>query len=839
MGRYLPISNDLDLTFGENINDNFTKIDNEFSSNSARMTQIEQDSITRDNDHKNSTSAHKAEHIPYTGSIVNVLNVKAALEALLSQLNNLVGNTGNSNSEIVDGRMGADNVARATLGILIREMHAKLIDADRVNQIISHGLQVINASQNSPVEFEIQGRTLVNLLGYDGNSENASVWNTISGTPRTVDTANVKYGNGSLKISIPTGDTSGSIRKLVPLETNKYYLLAGDVKNGNAGTGARIRFHNGTYKDPTPTVITDTTNFKFQYIKITPADIGTTNYIYLNVLGTENQYSYFDGIRLYEITAEEYNKIGVEWNEAEVEKRFPYVDAVQHLQNVAVIAEGENLLPPFSEWNSISSLATVVSPYELSLTTSGSSASYVDIPVISGKQYTFSCTKTNGGQHYVEWLDSNKNVIGNTGATIAQSYTVTVPVGAVYLRYIVRGNGTSNTFIFTNPILNLGNTAKPFVPRNPSYLFATVKLGQLGTVKDSLFKQDGQWLKRKLIEKDIVLDGSLGWSLRADGSGQKVLNFSTTSLNITPVGGNQVSDTFVRNDFFISKYNGSQLKNVSTTASGLWSGGGGIDSANIDEGFVIISASDSETGFGESYLPNADEIKAYFNGWQAKMVDANGKPTAWRSLVDGTDAPTQTLAYVSANKAPNYTPYKLSYVLATPQTININHLVEGDIAISGTTQVEVTSGVIVREKVVPTQHITTKQWFINEKGASTNIADSNLRYRTEKVFKIYRNSIDDSSKWKLYPSLTNQNGTAYWGIENVDYDPTAEYTVTYLVLDRHSFTVNATEVKAFYETSPKSVQDKIVEDVTDLETAVSILIQANADLYKRVKALGG
>jgi hypothetical protein len=793
--------------YRKQLDDNFDQVDTDIKANSSRITTVEQDSITRDNDHKNNTKAHKAENIEYTGSIVNVLNVKAALEALLSQLNNLVGNTGNSNSEIVDGRMGADNVARATLGILIREMHAKLIDADRVNQILTHGLQVINASQNSPVEFEIQGRTLVNLLAYDGNFERDSNGDGVANgwDSSLIDAAASivsDFTNGTKAQRITHTNTTRSIKKKINVKAGNYYVAICDFKSDGIATSILALEGYGSQ------IISASAIYKTVYRKFNPTADADISFI----LYSGNGWVQFDGARLYEVTAEEYAKIGVEWNDEEVAKRFPYVDAVKHLQNLAVIAEGENLLPPFSEWT-LHANAKMISPYELELNaTSTGQTSNVSIPVFPGQQYTFSCTKTNGGQHYVEWLDSNKNTIGNTGATITQSYTVTVPVGVAYLKYMLRGNG-AGTFSFSQPILTLGSTAKPFVPRNPSYLFAPVKLGQIGTVKDSLFKQDGQWQLVERVKKDVVLDGSLPWTFVSDNPGYKTVRLNSYFSSATENTGN-----------IITKYNGEVLKKSVTLLSN--------EVYLYSSGTIALSIPDTDTGFGESYTPTADELKAIMYGWQVKTIDANGKPTAWRNLVDGTDAPTQTLAYVKANLAPNFTPYKLSYVLATPdkpQPIPY----EGDISVSGATQVEVTSGVVVREKM-PTPYINAGVQYFNYQAVSF------AKNKVDRIISIHKNGIVDT-KWTIYNNsvLAAVNGKSHAAIVSSDFDSTAEYTVTYLILDRHQFTNNATEVKAFYETSPKSVQDKLVEDVTDIETAVSILIQANADLYKRVKALGG
>jgi len=71
------------------------------------------------------------------------------------------------------------------------------------------------------------------------------------------------------------------------------------------------------------------------------------------------------------------------------------VESVQHVQNPYVIAEGENLLPPFTEWY-LHANARVKSPYELELNaTAGNQISSVTIPVKASTQYYFDFTRND------------------------------------------------------------------------------------------------------------------------------------------------------------------------------------------------------------------------------------------------------------------------------------------------------------------------------------------------------------------------------------------------------------------------------------------------------------
>jgi hypothetical protein len=532
-------------------------------------------------------------------------------------------------------------------------------------------------------------------------------------------------------------------------------------------------------------------------------------------------------VPLYQIDdTTEYGNILTTWAETEVLSRYPKVQGVQHLQNIYAIAEGENLIPPFTDpaWNIGS--GKVIDDYTLEGTLPNSTAvqfGSITIPCLPNTQYTFS-TPALTSQYY------DINVYDATGATVQNNYgvrgtkTVTTPSNGAKIFIGPAANTTPGTYQFSQPMLTLGSTAKPFTPRNPSYLFATTKLGQIGTVKDVLYKNDGQWYVRKSVEKDVVLDGSLGWNFESDTTGYKIVNANlNVSINI--------------NDANYLRFDGKRLKFTSSTGS-ITSGDYGYLNTT---GTAKISIYDTDSGFGETYTPLGAEIQAYFYGWQAKTVDGTGKPTVWRSLGDGTDAPTQTLAYVSTTKAPNFTPYKLSYVLATPvvQTATV----EGDIALNGLTQVEVGSGVIVREKVTPV--IYSGVYRINSFIGSTN-GIGILKYEADKIYNIYKNGVIDT-KWALSPDgvthNVNNNGRVSAYINQSDFDTTAEYTVSYLVytgdLTRNRFTNNAIEFTTKYDSSLKSVVDNLVEKQSDLFTLGSVNVQAIAELYKRVKSLGG
>ncbi|KYD26542.1 hypothetical protein [Geobacillus stearothermophilus] len=622
---------------------------------------------------------------------------------------------------------------------------------------IGHGLNIINASQNSPLDIQIEGRTLVNLLGTDGNCEDVSKFYTGGNVSISTDTSTKKYGDKSIKLQINTGGTYGLLKKDVPVISGKYYLVGVSLRNQNAD---RLYLKlNGDMAFKSSEVINS--DFKDVFVKL--SNSSSNLLIEVVIEGSQGTIGYVDGFRLYEITAEEYNNIGTVWNDEEVARRYPYVDSVQHVQNPYVIAEGENLLPPFTEWTNLHPNTEILSPYELQINANGQwQGAYIDLNLVPNQTYTVD-VEINGNDVYywIKSIDSNGNL--SDLLTFRKGLTTfTVPNGIKKIRFECT-NATAGTFTFTNPMLTVGSQPKPFMPRNPSYLFAEVKLGSLADKKDILFKENGDWKKLKWIE-DVVLDGSWQWVFSSDYSGYKRVYADATQYE-------PVVDTKRE---IVVKHSGKILKTISATSAGQTSG----DQAFIsDDGqrSVYITIFDTDSGWGEDYTPTTAEIQAYFYGWRmcngtyGQPYDGTGTKT-WYPIGDTdlsravTTCPTSAAPTIAEGKI-GY--YKLSYILATPQTIVVTDKVEGDLVVNGATQVEVGSGFTYTE--------------VDGKRTYTKLA-------------------------------ANQ---------------------------RYNVTANILSVIANYDTSLKSVVDSMVAKQSDIAATVSVNVRAIAELYKRVKALGG
>jgi len=582
-------------------------------------------------------------------------------------------------------------------------------------------------------------------------------------------------------------------------------------------SGTLLATHvNGTVAKlgPTATTITDKldTNGLFHILAHAPVSDGVTpsiintDYVELEIELKPEAILHAPRVPLYEVTQAHYDAINVTMLEDEILRRYPSVEGVTHLQNPYVMAEGENLLPPLYEWG-VSTGGALTMPYEANYDGAITQTFYVDLLIPAGTTVTLS---HEAGEAAIYQYGSS-SIAAIPYRTSAKTYTI--PAGQPGIRVYGRINASAT--LFKNPILTLGATEKPFTPQNKSYALFETKLGKIGIEADRIFEKDGKYFKRKAIE-DVVLDGSLTWAHFGDATGFKTVRLASV---VNPFTTHDVDTSE------ISSYNGSLLKFIGSMASNILAPNQYLFRNDVG---IYISISDSESGWNETYAPTTDEIKAYFNGWKVKTADGANKPTAWVSIVDGTDAPTQTLAYVAANKAANYTPYKLSYVLSPSRVEEIK--AEGAISVNGLTIIEVGSGVIMREKLVAT---SGGDGLV--KTNITSLGGTNFKQRASKILSIYKNGLKDG--WTIYnSSIANGVQAAY--IQQERYDATAEYTVTYVVYDRQPFTANPVNVSAQFANNVRSALEDTTKKVEDVKTETSVNSLILYDVLKRLKAGG-
>src|SRR6185437_9375352 len=142
--------------------------------------------------------------------------------------------------------------------------------------------------------------------------------------------------------------------------------------------------------------------------------------------------------------------------------------------------------------------ARIVSPYELELnatSTSQKSEIFINIPpntpiVLTGQIST-------GSRIDYYWIFND-----GTSSGVQTRLQTTTPSNVKQIQLRVVNTPNPGKFTFTNVMLTLGSTEKPFIPHSKSYLFADVKLGAIGDKRDILYSDNGHWILSKVIEKD-------------------------------------------------------------------------------------------------------------------------------------------------------------------------------------------------------------------------------------------------------------------------------------------------------------------------------------------------
>ncbi|MDT0123868.1 hypothetical protein Q9R46_14500 [Paenibacillus sp. RRE4] len=496
--------------------------------------------------------------------------------------------------------------------------------------------------------------------------------------------------------------------------------------------------------------------------------------------------------------------------------------------NPYVIRYGTNLLPPFYEWVS-SSNNRIDAPYDATITAASTTQEYMqyDLVPVSGQVYTI----TGANIRVVDL--TNIVILAFTGNALS-TQTFTVPPTCKIVRIVVSnatqatvGTGdivtSPGTYRAINPMLNIGSTAKPFKPREDSMLALQTELHanpDTGANPDSVFERDGQYFKLAKWHK-VLLDGSLNWIYVGNNSGAK-----TVGVNALADSGADIYRKTV-----MTKYNGSLIK--SGEISDLPAGDAGYIYGNS----FRLSIKSADSGWGDSYTPTADEIKAYFMGWVMSQHESwstepsryNGTGTkGWFRRYTGTGSPVNTsqLGIIDGSSgtttlpttpAPNWTPYQLLYQLATPVVEPITS--EGQLTfVEGDNQIEVGTGIVLRESVKPTLLTPDNNYYINSQAAATKLA-----YKVSKFMNIYANSR------QVYDWSISTNADS-WGAQRLykdskNFNSILSYSVTYLMLDKYP----AVDITGTYAENEKALLLDTVKTLQENTTRISVLESKKAE----------
>ncbi|MBJ6362086.1 hypothetical protein JFN88_12495 [Paenibacillus sp. MAHUQ-46] len=246
--------------------------------------------------------------------------------------------------------------------------------------------------------------------------------------------------------------------------------------------------------------------------------------------------------------------------------------------------------------------------------------------------------------------------------------------------------------------------------------------------------------------------------------------------------------------------------------------------------------------------PNQNAIKALLNGWRA-VGNSSTAYNSWVSILDGSAPPTNTEAYVAANKAPGWTAYAtLQYQLVNPVTSTAR--IEGAISLhSGVNALEMREAAMLREKVTPVLDSASGVYRLN----FTTLPASVFKRPAETILAIYKGT-DIDRKWTILANATLAKGITRAHIPFADYDLSADYFSSYIALDRYAYSAAISAATAFYagnlgsavsantqqlarETLRNDIQDWI--QVVDDARLIDLRLDVNAINNAFLRKLGG
>ncbi|MBB6218648.1 hypothetical protein HNQ80_004822 [Anaerosolibacter carboniphilus] len=463
-------------------------------------------------------------------------------------------------------------------------------------------------------------------------------------------------------------------------------------------------------------------------------------------------------LMLIEITADEYNNMTVD----QLLEKYHYVNSAQPTLNPVIdIVQGKNLFDKSNilrgkQLNTAGALIDVAEDF--------TSSDY--IPVKPNTTYTLS-SSIAGVMRFGQY-DDNKNWIVRNATSSASVYQFTTGPTTKHAKI------SANLTMLESLQLEEGTVATTYEPFRGTKTIVPTMLGKIGSYVDKLKYENGVFKKIKKVEK-LILDGSLTWSFSADYAGFKRVSIPNT-FNLFD------------NNLLITKYNGAILLGFTST----W------DKADMHGygSYLNITVADTDTGWGESYTPTADEIKAFFMGW--KMYDSAANPNgtvpyngtgtkAWAYRRESDGALTGGTTTLPTTQAPinNYwQPYTLYYALAQPveEIINIPSICELPTLSEGINTIAVSSG-LVYERVNPA--LNSGYYHINYAGLS-----SQLKNKPKNILKVIRVKdgvmTDDTQNWIFLYVSTAYGGVVRCYITQTTYDSLdrvgAEYWVLYEVL---------------------------------------------------------
>ncbi|MBJ6364141.1 hypothetical protein ACFOQM_23245 [Paenibacillus sp. GCM10012307] len=657
-----------------------------------------------------------------------------------------------------------------TLKENVEALGAQATESATLQAQLVRGVNKIETDQASPLDGTVYGRTMQNIIPPQRFEANNSAWALSGGTVQYDNTVgNYEIGSAAAKVTLSSDSTSFFYSTALPvLHGNKCFIAVARYKNGNLAGGLTIGVAGaGDYLVTESNSRVNSTSFttvsrRFKTLKDVPA-----NLIRIGPYtdgGETGQFCWLDAMAIFEISEAEYNIPRAQWDD----NRYPYIDGMQSVRGVLIEHPGRNLVPPFL--NGMSGV-NYRSGYEFDLAING--LVYFLLPVIPNETYAIQCDTNHSDAQFAVYEDA-----ANPASII--SYTRSTTTFNVGNRSLVRiyfrcRSSATEAASFKNPVIVLGGISKlppSFVPREDQRIIIDEVLRSVGGLSDQVN------LARHQVTRLVGV-----W--RPDSSGTYTLDsYSGVYVPRIAIPADASKSTLP----VMVRYDGLMIRIGAPSTDGP----NVVSSYNWGQGTLAFSVANADSGWSGTLTPNQNAIKALLNGWRA-AGNSGTAYNAWVSILDGSAPPTNTEAYVAANKAPGWTAYAtLQYQLVNPVTSAAR--IEGVISLhSGVNSLEMKEAAMLREKANPALDSASGVYRLN----FTTLPASVFKRPAETILAIYKGT-DIDRKWTILTNATSAKGITRAHIPIADYDLSAEYFVTYIVLDRYAYSAAISAATAFY-----------------------------------------
>lgn len=228
----------------------------------------------------------------------------------------------NRNMDKIDNKFGNINTQMADFATKtdVNKINTQLTESPQTTESTA---SIISLPENAKGQIigTLKGRTLVNLLGNDGDFEAIGRW--VNEANITVDSTKYRYGTKCFKFA-PINAQSNIRLDLDGLDATKYYLYIADVFLESIDSNSYPRLHlydygssnNGIVKEVDKTKLNQWQTVVLKFTGKTGARVRT------GFMGTSTTgVMYIDGGRIYEVPQSDYNL-----NDTELAIKFPFVN---------------------------------------------------------------------------------------------------------------------------------------------------------------------------------------------------------------------------------------------------------------------------------------------------------------------------------------------------------------------------------------------------------------------------------------------------------------------------------------------------------------------------------